>query len=240
MAHLGNNSRDGTKQHAGHGHQAIIHPIDPPIPVGKPALHILPQARALHLLFAGPHADEVVALVEVEVEKGEQDADEAQGAVEGEGGGEQRVRLRRGHVGGVEHAGGEGDGEVGGEEVGFEEAVEEDEEFGFGEAGARVGACAGGVRGVDVGGGEGGAGGGCDPVGDAVEGAVLGEVGVSWLVFLFFEKGGRWGRKGETDSSARDNQLLPLRWFFVHMACSVFSIAYPVSSEPHICLMACL
>ena len=183
MAHLGNNGGDGTEQHAGHGHQAIIHPIDPPIPIRKPALHILPQARALHLLFAGPHADEVVVLVEVEVEKGEQDADEAQGAVEAEGGREQRVRLRGRHVGGVEHAGGEGDGEVGWEEVGFEEAVEEDEEFGFGEAGARVGAGAGGVRGVDVGGGEGGAGGGGDPVGDTVEGAVLGE-GVSWLVFF--------------------------------------------------------
>ena len=111
MANLGNDAGDGTEQHTRDGHQTVIHPIDPPIPIREPTLHTLPQARTLHLVFARPHADEVVVLVEVEVEEGEEDADEAQGAVEGEGGGEERVGLRQGHVGGVEDAGGEGDGE---------------------------------------------------------------------------------------------------------------------------------
>ena len=75
----------------------------------------------------------MVAFVEIEITRKEGEADEAEGAVKGEGPEEDWVRVDGEDESGVNDGGDEGDGEVGGEEVGFVKAVEEDNEIPFAE-----------------------------------------------------------------------------------------------------------
>ena len=78
------------------------------------------------------------------------------------------MREGRGYQRGVEDGGDEGDGQVGGEEVRFEEAVEEDDEVDFAEGGAGPIDVF-----VDVGGGEVREVGVVDPAGDTVCGTLI-------------------------------------------------------------------
>ena len=164
MADLRHDGGDGAEHGARDGHERVVDKVLLPRAMREAALHALPQARAPHLVFARAHAQLVVAFVEVEVAGEEGEADEAQGAVEGEGPEEDGVRDDGGYEGGVDDRGDEGDGKVGGEEVSFVEAVEEDDEVPFAEG------WAGSVEGafVEVGRSEVGQVGVVDPARDSI------------------------------------------------------------------------
>lgn len=128
MADLSHNSRDTAKDGPGHGKDKVIDKVGAPMPMGEAALHLVVQAGATHLGLARGDARVVVGFVQAEEDHHADEAEEAEGAGKVKGPEEGGVDLGGGRQGGVDGGGDEEDGEVGGEKVGFEEPVEEDEQ----------------------------------------------------------------------------------------------------------------
>lgn len=128
MADLSHNSRDTAEDGPGHGKDEVVDKVGAPMPMGEAALHLVVQTGATHLGLARGDARVVVGFVQAEENHHADEAEEAEGAGKVKGPEEGGVDLGGGRQGGVDGGGDEEDGEVGGEKVGFEEPVEEDEQ----------------------------------------------------------------------------------------------------------------
>ena len=128
MTDLGDDGRDTAEDCARHGKDEALEKIPWPMPMAESTVHLFVQTGATHLGLACADAGVVVRLVQAEEDYHTQKAEEAEGAGEVKSPEEGGMDLGYWRHPGADGGRDEEDGEMGGEEVGFEESVEENEQ----------------------------------------------------------------------------------------------------------------
>lgn len=141
MAELRLARRDAAKQRRDDGNQDVVGPVLAPLARGEGALRVQRRAGIAHFAAALADAQRVQVLVQAHVHGDHEEAGDAQVAGDlegpGRGGGVGRRGVLREQV--VDARGDGQDRHVGGQEVRFEEAVQQAEDAGPVRAGNRVG-----------------------------------------------------------------------------------------------------